>query len=230
MTLMINPILLPGFIYEYRAPHGPQGTLSGYFDDRDKLYAATAEWDGKIPAAYLTLNPTKAALLARANNRIRTRAKTTTSDADILRRCFLLIDVDPVRPAEISSTDAEHDAMARMTEVAAWLTHEHHWPAPILADSGNGAHALYRIDLPNDDASRDLLKAILEVLALKFNDAAVVIDTGMYNAGRITNLRRDHLHRPSEQEDRERQPAVPHLQQHRHPRRGPLDPGRLMIP
>jgi hypothetical protein len=189
LVATVNPIILPGCIYEYRAPHSPQGTLSGYFEDMETLYAAAAAWDGKIPGAYVTLNPTKPALLARACNRIGTRAKVTTSDPDILRRCFLLIDIDPVRPAGISSTDAEHEAaLARITDVVTWLTHTHHWPAPILADSGNGAHALYRIELPNDDASRDLLKAVLEVLALKFNDGVVVIDTTMYNAGRITKL------------------------------------------
>ncbi len=27
------------------------------------------------------------------------------------------------------------------------------WPAPVVADSGNGGHLLYRVDLPNDDGS-----------------------------------------------------------------------------
>ena len=57
-----------------------------------------------------------------------------------------------------------------------------------MTDSGNGGHLLYRIDLPNDSASRDLVKAVLEVLALKFNDAVVTVDTSVYNAARITKL------------------------------------------
>ena len=62
------------------------------------------------------------------------------------------------------------------------------WPAPLLADSGNGAHLLYRIDLANDDASRDLVKRCLEVLASMFNDAVAQVDTANFNAARIWKL------------------------------------------
>jgi len=185
---MDNPILVAGHVYELRAPKTRQGTVSGYFDDPEKLYQAAQEFDGKIPGLYVTLNPVKPALLARAKNRLQVHAKTTTSDADILRRLWLLIDCDAVRPAEISSSDAEHHtALAQSETVAAWLSSQG-WPGPVRDDSGNGGHLLYRIDLPNDAESTKLVKACLEVLALRFNDAAVVIDTGVYNAARITKL------------------------------------------
>lgn len=122
----------------------------------------------------------------RAKNRVNTSAKTTTADHDILRRYWLLVDCDAVRPTEISSNEAEHHAaLDRRCTIAAWLS-SHGWPEPVHADSGNGAHLLYPIDLPNDAASRDLVKAALEVLALKFTDATVAIDTTVFNAARIT--------------------------------------------
>lgn len=62
------------------------------------------------------------------------------------------------------------------------------WQTPLLADSGNGAHLLYRIDLPNDDISRDLVKRCLEVLASMFNDAVAQVDTANFNAARIWKL------------------------------------------
>jgi hypothetical protein len=40
------------------------------------------------------------------------------------------------------------------------------WPDPILADSGNGGHLLYRVDLPTNDG--DFIKQFLEALALRF--------------------------------------------------------------
>jgi hypothetical protein len=48
------------------------------------------------------------ALLARSHNRF-TEAKTdsTTPDKHILSRRWLLVDFDPVRPAEISASDEE---------------------------------------------------------------------------------------------------------------------------
>ena len=55
----------------------------------------------------------------------------------------------------------------------------------MTADSGNGGHGLYRIDLPNDDASRTLLKTCLEVLAFYFTDSVVSLDVGVFNAARI---------------------------------------------
>jgi hypothetical protein len=185
---MINPLILPGHVYELRAPRGRQGTISGYFDNAADIYEASRIYDGKVPGLYVTLNPVKNALLARAKNRLNTTAKTTTSDPDILKRYWLLIDCDAVRPAEISANEAEHQAaLDRSTTVAEWLWLEG-WPDSIRADSGNGAHLLYRIDLQNDTGSRDLVKAVLEVLALRFNDACVVIDTSVFNAARITKL------------------------------------------
>ncbi len=32
------------------------------------------------------------------------------------------------------------------------------WPEPVVGDSGNGAHLLYRADLPNDPESLKLVK------------------------------------------------------------------------
>jgi hypothetical protein len=145
---------------------GRAGTVSGYFDDRDTMVDAAARWSGKAPAVYVTLNPCAPALLARAANRLKDRAKQTSSDADIVQRRWLPLDFDPVRPAGISSTDAEHAAaLQRAQDCRSWLQGLS-WPAPISADSGNGAHLLFRIDLPNDEASRTLVKRCLEAVAL----------------------------------------------------------------
>jgi hypothetical protein len=57
-----------------------------------------------------------------------------------------------------------------------------------MADSGNGAHLLYPIDLPNDDATRSLLKKTLEALGQKWNVSTVTVDPTTYNAARIWRL------------------------------------------
>jgi hypothetical protein len=62
------------------------------------------------------------------------------------------------------------------------------WPSPLVADSGNGAHLGYLVDLPNDDASTALLRCCLEALALRFNDDAVRVDVTTFNAARIWKL------------------------------------------
>jgi hypothetical protein len=183
-----NPILLPDEVYECRILGTCHGTISGYFDAAEKIYAAAAAWDGKAMGIYATLNPVNPALLARATNRLIPRAKVTTSDTDILRREWLLIDCDPVRPAGISATDAVHaTAIRRAESIAAWLA-EQDFPDPVLADSGNGTHLLYRVALANTSESTQLVKTILEVVALRFDDAVVKIDTSVFNAARLTKL------------------------------------------
>jgi hypothetical protein len=62
------------------------------------------------------------------------------------------------------------------------------WPDPILADSGNGGHLLYKIDLPNDEASRNLFRRCLEALDFLFSDENVSIDRSVHNASRIWKL------------------------------------------
>jgi len=141
-----------------------------------------------VPAVYVTMNPCKPELLARAENKTVNWAKNTTSDADILHRKWLLIDLDPVRPSGISSTDTEHEAaMARAEEVKAFLT-DHTFPEPIIADSGNGAHLMYRIDLENNDENRNLIRKVLAVLDVFFTDENTEIDKTVYNAARIVKL------------------------------------------
>src|SRR5262245_7997185 len=101
----------PGAVVERRILTTPRnGTVSGYFDSPQPFVDAARSWSGKAPAVYATLNPCNPALLARAANRLKDRVKTTTSDSDIVHRYWFPLDFDPVRPADLSSTDAEHDA------------------------------------------------------------------------------------------------------------------------
>jgi hypothetical protein len=56
---------------------------------------------------------------------------------------------------------------------------------PVLADSGNGGHLLYRTELGNEPASTELVKHCLQALGLRFSDDRVIVDLGTYNASRI---------------------------------------------
>jgi hypothetical protein len=140
------------------------------------------------PAVYVTINPVLPDLLARAANRIERKAAFTTADHDIVRRCRLLLDFDAARPAGISSTDEEHAAALDRTRMCRdWLT-SLGFPLPVLADSGNGGHLVYAIDLPNDDGARLLVENVLKAVADRFGDAAVKVDTSVFNAARISKL------------------------------------------
>lgn len=160
---------------------------SGYFNDYTRLEKIASALNGSSQI-YYTINPCKPALIARAHNRLQQRAKTTTVDHDIDRRCYFPIDLDPVRPAGISASEAEHkQAFAKAKQIKAWLT-EQGWEEPIELDSGNGAYLIYPIDLPNDIASKELLEQCLKALDMLFSDNDVKVDTTMYNAARIVRL------------------------------------------
>lgn len=169
---------------DFRQPH----TEAGYFDDPEALTKDVMRLYPCAKCIYITLNPVNSALMARAANRLKVvRSRDPlTSDRDILERQWILLDFDPVRPAGISSTDAEHQwALNLAMEVVAYLR-EHGFPEPVLADSGNGAHLLYRAQLPTDDS--DAIKNFLLALAGQFDTDHVKIDTTVFNPARITKL------------------------------------------
>lgn len=107
---------------------------------------------------------------------------------DIVCRRWFLIDIDPVRPSGTSSSEIEHAcALGRAERIRESLTGQG-WPAPVVVDSGNGAHLLYRVDLPNDKDSQALLRACLKSLARVWDDEEVTVDTAVHNASRISKL------------------------------------------
>jgi hypothetical protein len=183
----------PGQVVEVRAITD-EGMASGYFDSMEEL-AARVETVDDLPGVqgiYVTLNRVNPALLSRRANRIKMRLgkkDATTADGDIVSRQWLPVDVDPLRPSGVSSSDEEHrSAIDRAKGIADFLATEYGWPGPVLADSGNGAHLLYRIDLPNDEETHDLVKRCLEVLAAMFGDKVADIDSVNHNAARIWKL------------------------------------------
>jgi hypothetical protein len=166
---------------------------SGYFDNLGTLAEKAANLDTlpEVAGIYVTVNTVDPALLSRRANRVKMnlgRKDPTTSDTDVLHRRWLPVDLDPVRPSGVSSTDSEHaGALSCAERIRTWLA-EQGFPDPVVADSGNGAHLLYRIDLPNDDASADLVKGCLTVLDLLFSDGTVAVDSANFNAARIWKL------------------------------------------
>ncbi|MBE0427910.1 MAG: hypothetical protein IBX72_14850 [Nitrospirae bacterium] len=165
-------------------------TLAGYFDAEhlDEAAKTVLKYNKKVPGIYLSLNRVNPSLISRYNNRLETKPKTTTSDKDILLRQFLLIDIDPIRPTDISSTFEEHDAAIAKAYLIKEIMAKHGWPDPIIADSGNGAGLLYRIELPNTGDSKELVKKCLEAFGLLFGDEKIDIDTSVFNAARIVKL------------------------------------------
>jgi hypothetical protein len=171
---------------------GKKGIVAGWFNDREKA----AEIIGKLDALgcegiFITINPCVDAVLSRANNRLKAGVDRTT-DKEILELRTLLIDIDPKRPAGISSTNEEHDfAIEQAKHIAATLSTAG-WPEPLVADSGNGAHLLYRIELANEPDKVELLKSVLKTLndrhQVHRDGITLEVDTKVFNPSRISKV------------------------------------------
>ena len=178
-------------VIELRAfPKGRKRTDAGYFDGQHwpQLAEHAARLSTSGAAVYVTLNPVDPQLLSRYSNRIEGYASTTTTDKQVTRRRWLLIDIDPVRPSGTSATDAQLDAAKVKARAVYGYLNGIGWPAPLVAESGNGMHLLYALDLPNDDDATALVKAVLIALGERFDDAQTKVDRAVFNAARICKL------------------------------------------
>lgn len=182
----------PGGVVELRALRvaGRDRTDSGYYSERAAFIRDAVKISGNASGVYVTMNGIAPSLLARRANRFEPWAKPTTADHDVITRRWILIDLDAVRPAGISSSDREH-AQALDRSRRAWRRLEA-WGVPesamIAVDSGNGAHILIRVDLPNNDDAHRLVEGVLRAAAFTFDDEAVTVDTSVANAARIVKL------------------------------------------
>lgn len=162
--------------------------LSGYFTDADTLLDAFDKVDLRNTNIYITLNQINSALYSRTQHDRFVANTNTTSDTEVDRYQWLFIDLDPVRPANISSSDEELLAAEQLKEkIKTYLT-ELGFPAPVEALSGNGHHLLYGIDLPVTDDNIQLVNDCLSSLAVMFNNTSVKVDTTNSNPSRICKL------------------------------------------
>ena len=185
----------PGDVIELRALHpaidgGKKAVSSGYFDgdhwqqlidEAERLNLAGAQ-------VYVTMNQLDPALLAGSPNCVKSPARKTTTDADITRRRWLLLDLDHARPTNTSATDAQSNATFELAQTIFLAMKARGWPSPVAALSGNGVHLLYAIDLPADDESKKLVEGALAGLAALFDSDDIKVDRSVSNAARICRL------------------------------------------
>lgn len=186
----LSAIVTPGTVFEIRCLSDRRGRIdTGYFDSPSAAATALSYIDVPYKGVYFTPNPVLPDLLARSYNRISQWAQFTTMDSDIVSRKWLLVDVDPKRPTNISSTDDEHVAAINKADAIAFmLAFEYGFPMPMSNSSGNGAHAMYPIDWPNTEEVRDEIAKFLKCLAARFDDQGTTVDTSVFNASRIWRL------------------------------------------
>lgn len=179
----------PNQLTEVRILGKGKAVYSGYFTDPDTMISEIQKYDG-IGGVYATINEINEACAGREQaGRIVKSPKATTSDKEIDTRRFILLDFDPERPSDTNATDAEMElAMSKMKEVYRYLR-DQGFSAPVVANSGNGAHLYYRVNIPNTEENAKLIENFLKALDMMFGDKETVkVDTSVYNASRIAKI------------------------------------------
>lgn len=187
----LSVLFEPSDVIELRAIYKTRKRIdAGYFDGEhwSELSDEAVRLNKAGAAVYVTLNQLDPQLLGRFTNRVQDFAADTATDANVKRRRWLLIDIDPVRPKDTASTDAQLEAACEKARSCRLLLKEEGWPEPQAGQSGNGFHLLYPLDLPNDPEATALIKGALVGLADRLDDDVVQIDRSVFNAARITKL------------------------------------------
>ena len=155
-------------------------------DKNDKGFNVFINLNPIVPWEAVTPHIDSEKLLTNKNG-IRCANKT-----DVTRMSFLLVDVDPIRKNGVKNCSATNDEYMAATTVAQkvreFMTEELGVDDPLLANSGNGVHLIWRIDLPAEQKSEKLIRKCLLALANKFNSADAVIDTSISTQFHLTKL------------------------------------------
>lgn len=199
----LTTLIDPDQVVELRAlgvesPGGSIQVWAGVFrgDELQTLAKAALELSGCCKGVYYTLNPLKPDRFRVVAPRVQVaHGGELAKDIDVPARRWILVDFDPVRAEgfrDYSATDAEKAAAWDVVlSVRSWLGGRG-WPDPIISDSGNGYHLLYRLaeDLPVSLplGANDPIRQSLLALGARFGTSAVTIDGAVFNPARIVKF------------------------------------------
>nr|WP_302595397.1 hypothetical protein [uncultured Cellulosilyticum sp.] len=165
-----------------------RGIKAGIFNDVEEILVQTKKYNQKGCPVYMTINPIKDDYLKDKPINELVAVKEAVKDKDIAYLSKIMIDFNPVRPSNISSTDEEKAEAKELLKKVRQFLGDNGFPKPMLCDSGNGYHLFYVIDLDNTKENVGLIKKFLRTLDKLFSNDKVKIDVTTGNASRITRL------------------------------------------
>ena len=167
---------------------GSNKTGSGYFTNAQTMIEAIKPYTDTYNI-YFSLNKVNPACYGREQrDRIVLKPKNTTTDAEIVCRDWVLIDLDSKRLTGVCATKEEATrAYNKGQEVYKYLM-DNGFYEPIVVFSSSGIHLYLRCALINSEENTKLIKRFLEALAMLFSDEYVDVDTKVFNAARISRL------------------------------------------
>ncbi len=177
--------------FEVRIIYNTGFVKTGYFKGSDLLIEALSKVNLADCNVYMTLNEIHEGCYCRIQRDriIDSKGKTpSTSENDITAFRWLLIDLDPVRPTGISSSDEElrHSKIVALKVID--FMRDLDFDDCIIAESGNGIHLLYRIDCPATDDNKKLLADCLKSVNEKCSDNIVKVDSVNFKKSQVCKL------------------------------------------
>jgi P4 family phage/plasmid primase-like protien len=162
---------------------GFRKNYTGFFTDLPKFAEEAAKLsDAGAKGVYFTPNPVKETPKVAPLNQVRVAARGSSStDDDIDNVNWLLVDIDPCRASGTSATDAEKAAARRVCGHVSKYLQGLGWPNPLIGDSGNGYHLMYRLD----GGTAELNRVILDSLSFLFSTDEAKVDQLVFNPSRI---------------------------------------------
>lgn len=165
-------------------------TYSGYFKSPDAILNAIEPYLGMDDEQfYFVLNKIDDACYGRQQSeKLLKSPKITTNDNDIVRRRWVMVDFDPVRKSGTNSSQEEYNlAMEKAGKVYHFLL-EKGFADCVICNSGNGVHLQYKVDLPNDEETTEIIKKFFQYLGQEFSDDKVDVDLKNFNLARVCKL------------------------------------------
>ena len=157
--------------------------FSGVFDNYELAGKRAAELNTSGANCYVGLHSLRSSVPV--SNSL--RAGAAISSEDIQQIDFVLVDVDPVREPKSAATESERlKARSVLDDLVEFLVRECGWPDPLLTDSGNGFHALFKTQLNTDDSVA--IHAFLHALSQRFNTDGAKVDTSVSDPTRVCRL------------------------------------------
>lgn len=118
-----------------------------------------------------------------------------SEDRDVSARRYLIVDIDPIRPAGCCATDIEKNGAGDLAAAVVRDTESLGWPRPLIVDSGNGFHLYYRVNpQPGGTVDSPVMDDIAMTLAVmqerhsKHFDGIAEIDRRVYNSSRLMKI------------------------------------------
>ena len=169
---------------------GNNKTASGYYKNIENLVRDVERMDAEDKfQIYFTLNCIEDSCYGREQcEKVVWKPKNTTTDNDIKGRYWILIDLDPKRPAGTSSSNDEYEkAHIKAVEVYRYLM-DMGFYEPVVCSSGNGWHLLLPCKIGISAETNEVVNKFLKVLSMLFSDESIDIDVKVGNPARICKL------------------------------------------